>query len=164
MTNETATLVLSNDIKPQWLRVVHALQRASRLRKSPAIVGITVLVDQDGNPLRIGEPTEESKVTLILRDIQPQWLNVVRRLQQMARTQQGIALLRVSVLVDIERGMFQWTSPQLVCFEPKAACGQLIEFLSDHLDDGYFIQWITMTRFFEPKSEEQQFVEFLKLL
>lgn len=164
MNEESATLLLSNDIKPQWLRVVSALQKATQSKRSPAVVNITVLVDQNGNPVRVGSTEVESKVTLVLHDIHPQWLNIIRRLQQMARTQQGIAFLSVSVLVDMERGLFQWTTPTLRCFEPKASCDQLLQFFGEHLQDGYFIQWVAMARTFEPKTPEQQFVDFLKLM
>lgn len=164
MTDETATLVLSNDIKPQWLRIVNMLQKSSGRKNKPAIVKITVLVDQNGNPMRVGEQQTESKGTLMLRDVQPQWLNLVRRLQQVARTQQGIALLTVSVLVDIENGLFQWTTPELSCFEPKASCDALMHFFSAHLQDGYFVQWVAMERFYEPRAPEQQFIDFIKLL
>lgn len=162
--DNSATLVLSNDIKPQWLRVVSVLQQATKTKKSPAIVNITVLVDQNGNPVRVGNPVADSKATLVLHDIQPQWLNIIRRLQQMARTQQGVAFLSVSVLVDLEHGLFQWTTPTLRCFEPKASCEQLLQFFGEHMQDGFFVQWVAMAKAFEPRTPEQQFVDFIKLL
>lgn len=164
MSTDTATLVLSNDIKPQWLRVVQTLQNATKMKKSPAIVTITVLVDQNGNPVRMGNTANESKATLILHDVQPQWLNVVRRLQGLARTQQGIALITVTVLVDTESNLYQWTTPEIRCFEPKAYADQLLEFFNAHLKDGCFIQWTSMVKYFEARSEEQQFLDFLRLL
>lgn len=164
MNDDTATLVLSNDVKPQWLRVVQTLQNATRTKKSPAIVTITVLVDQNGNPVRMGETHADSKATLVFHDLQSQWLNIVRRLQGLARTQQGIALISVSVLVDAENNLYQWTTPEMRCFEPKASADQLLEFFRKHIQDGVFIQWTTATKFFEPRSEQQQFLDFLRLL
>lgn len=60
----------------------------------------------------------------------PKWLSLVRRLQQMACTQQGLAAITVTVFVDADSNPIQWTTPKMTCLEPKDSSGELLDFLS----------------------------------
>ena len=72
------------------------------------------------------------KATLLLgQDIRPKWLNVIRRLQQTARGQQGLAVIKIAVVVDENGDPIQWTSPSVTLFEPKGAKDQFLKLLSD---------------------------------
>lgn len=58
-------------------------------------------------------------------DVKPQWLNVVRRLQSVARDarEPGYALISITVLVDGEGFPVFWSDPAVTRFNPyrKAA-------------------------------------------
>ena len=72
------------------------------------------------------------RATLVLsQDIRPKWLNVIRRLQQAARAQQGLAIIKMAVIVDENGDPVQWTSPHVILFEPKGAKDQFIKLLAD---------------------------------
>lgn len=60
----------------------------------------------------------------------PKWLSLIRRMQQMACTQQGLAAITVTVFVDCDANPIQWTSPRMVCLEPKDSGGELLDFLA----------------------------------
>ena len=52
-------------------------------------------------------------------DIKPQWLNVVRRLQSVARgRREGYSVLRITILVDSDGVPILWLPPDVVRFEP----------------------------------------------
>lgn len=60
----------------------------------------------------------------------PKWLSLVRRLQQMACTQQGLAAITVTVFVDADSNPLVWTTPRMTCIEPKDSAGELLDVLS----------------------------------
>ena len=63
-------------------------------------------------------------------DIKPKWLNLVRRLQGMARQQNGMALLSVTVLVNSDGDPLLWETPSRTdlepCFEAEQAIQKLL--------------------------------------
>jgi len=64
-------------------------------------------------------------------DIKPQWFNVIRRLQSIARNDnEGLAVLRIEVLVDKEGVPVIWTSPKKTLLEPKRLGEHLLEILT----------------------------------
>lgn len=63
-------------------------------------------------------------------DIRPQWFNVIRRLQSIAKeNSQGLAILEVRILVDGEGSPIVWTSPKRTALEPKRQGEQLLNLL-----------------------------------
>ena len=60
-------------------------------------------------------------------DLKPQWEDVVkdlhsvcRRCQGMARRQEGIAAVRLTVFVNEDGAPIAWTEPSMIRLEPKA--------------------------------------------
>jgi len=63
-------------------------------------------------------------------DIRPQWLNVIRRLQSVAKSgHDGNAMITVSVLVDQDGYPVSWTEPRRDPMEPKRMAEQALEAL-----------------------------------
>lgn len=60
----------------------------------------------------------------------PKWLSLVRRMQQMACTQQGLAAITVTVFVNANSDPLVWTTPRMICLEPKDSGGEFLDFLS----------------------------------
>lgn len=65
-------------------------------------------------------------------DIRPEWLNVVRRFQSVARTQ-GCAIITLRVAVTAEGTPVCWAEPVVTKLEPKATCrvDELLAALTD---------------------------------
>lgn len=65
-------------------------------------------------------------------DIKPQWLNVIRRLQSVAKRGDHYGILSIKILVDRNGLPIQWTEPQRTGIEPMSSDGleQLIEGLT----------------------------------
>jgi hypothetical protein len=65
-------------------------------------------------------------------DIKPQWLNVIRRLQSVARRGNHYGILSIKIVVDREGYPIQWTEPQRTGIEPMSSDGleKLIEDLT----------------------------------
>lgn len=69
---------------------------------------------------------DEPRYTLA-RDIMPGWLNVVRRLQSVARSgQSGYAILSMKVLVNADGRPVFWFDPAVTKFEPRLSAGEFI--------------------------------------
>lgn len=82
------------------------------------------------------EPKDNTPATLaFLQDLKPGWLNIARRMQQVAKTQQGLAIMRVTVIVDETGAPIQWLSPELHLFEPKSGKAQFLAWLKSVADD-----------------------------
>lgn len=65
-------------------------------------------------------------------DVQPQWFNLIRRLQSVAKQgNQGLAIIRISVLVDSEGHPISWVEPTRILLEPKRKAEQVIELLTE---------------------------------
>ncbi len=64
-----------------------------------------------------------------LEDIKPVWLNVIRRLQSVARTD-GFAVLSIRILVNAAGDPVYWTEPKRTKLEPKK-CDELTIFLPE---------------------------------
>lgn len=62
-------------------------------------------------------------------DIRTPWLNVLRSLQSHARSQSGIAILNITILVNADGIPIGWTTPRRTCFEPKSNADQLLDTL-----------------------------------
>ncbi len=56
----------------------------------------------------------------ITEDVQPEWLNVVRRLQSACHGNRGYAVLSLRVLVDGDGRPVCWTEPGRVKVEPRS--------------------------------------------
>jgi hypothetical protein len=53
-------------------------------------------------------------------DIKPNWLNIARRLQSVARGQNsGIGIITVHIMVEESGNPIAWTSPDCLRLEPK---------------------------------------------
>ncbi len=70
-------------------------------------------------------------------DVKPQWFNVIRRLQSVARNpdqtldaDQGLAILDIKVLVNGDGTPIHWTEPTRTLIEPKRQGEQLIALLA----------------------------------
>lgn len=57
----------------------------------------------------------------------PMWLNLVRRCQQIAMTQQGLAILTFTVLVNADGEPIGYSTPKMTCIEPKGAMQQFLD-------------------------------------
>lgn len=63
-------------------------------------------------------------------DIRPQWLNVIRRLQSVAKSgHDGNAMITVSIVVDPDGYPVTWTEPQRMPLEPKRMAAEALEVL-----------------------------------
>ena len=61
-------------------------------------------------------------------DIKPQWFNVIRRLQSVAReNNQGLAILSIRVMVDEDGAPVIWTEPERLLLEPKRLSAHALE-------------------------------------
>lgn len=68
---------------------------------------------------------------LLPADVQPQWLNVVRRLQSVSVGHRGLAIVKIAVLVD-ERGTpIQWAEPTRKLLEPKDDMTVILQLLTE---------------------------------
>ena len=63
------------------------------------------------------------------QDLKPQWLNVARRMQSVSKTG-GLALVSITVLVDIEGVPKLWLSPTCKKIEPRRAATDILSLLS----------------------------------
>lgn len=69
-------------------------------------------------------------------DVRPQWFNVIRRLQSVARnSNQGLAVLRITVMVDGDGTPVVWTEPHRMLLEPKRAAQHVLELLFEDTDE-----------------------------
>jgi len=69
-------------------------------------------------------------------DVRPQWFNVIRRLQSVAReNNQGLAVMKIAVLVDADGTPVAWTQPIKKLLEPKRAAEQVLEMLLMEKDE-----------------------------
>lgn len=65
-------------------------------------------------------------------DVRPQWFNVIRRMQSVARKDnQGLAVLNVRVLVDENGTPIIWTEPSVTLLEPKRLSEHVLELLTE---------------------------------
>lgn len=60
----------------------------------------------------------------------PKWLSLIRRLQQMSCTQQGLAAITVTIFVNYLGDPLVWTTPRMTCIEPKDSGGEFLDFLA----------------------------------
>lgn len=74
----------------------------------------------------------ETKPRKIYEDIRPEWLNVARRLQAaVARSHnQGLAVVRVVILVNAEGKPINWCEPEMKLLEPKSQQQAILDLLS----------------------------------
>lgn len=63
---------------------------------------------------------------MTINDIKPKWLNLIRRLQSMARKQSGIACITLTVLVDADGNPLIWETPALTTYEPQIEAKRVI--------------------------------------
>jgi len=61
------------------------------------------------------------------KDIKPQWLNVIRRIQSVARKNDGVGIINIKVMVNQDGLPLFWIEPEMVLLEPKTAIS--VEFL-----------------------------------
>lgn len=75
--------------------------------------------------------TGDVQTTVTLTDdVQPQWLNVIRRLQAACHGNQGLAILSINVLVNADGKPMQWSEPKRTKLEPKSESGVVMELLA----------------------------------
>ncbi len=58
-------------------------------------------------------------------DINPEWFNVIRRLQSVSKSQ-GLSVVTIAVLVDEGGKPLAWTAPEKLLIEPKSMAGALL--------------------------------------
>lgn len=70
-------------------------------------------------------------------DIQPCWLNVIRRLQSVASTENrnSYAIITLHILIDSEGKPRLWSTPTCKVIEPKRSAGELLAILASALGD-----------------------------
>ncbi len=59
----------------------------------------------------------------------PRWLNLVRRLEQLAMSQNGHAIVRIAVVVDSSGKPLVWLTPKMDLIEPKDASQDFLDIL-----------------------------------
>ena len=74
---------------------------------------------------------------LLPEDIQPSWLNVIRRLQSVASTENrnSYAILTLHILVDSTGTPRLWSTPSCKVIEPKRSAGEILAILTSVLGD-----------------------------
>ena len=68
-------------------------------------------------------------------DIRVPWLNVLRTLQAKARSQSGVAILNITIIINPDGIPKFWTTPRMTCFEPKSNADQILELLRGMIED-----------------------------
>jgi hypothetical protein len=53
------------------------------------------------------------------KDIRPDWLNVIRRLQSVGRKQAGYAVVTIQVVVNADGRPIFWNDPEVKLLEPR---------------------------------------------
>lgn len=59
---------------------------------------------------------------ILTQDIKPEWkdwLNLARRLQSVAKSQEGLAIAKFWVVLQADGTPLLWTSPEVTYLEPK---------------------------------------------
>lgn len=69
-------------------------------------------------------------------DIKPQWLNVIRRIQSVARRNEGVGIIQIKVMVNQEGIPLFWIEPEMILLEPKSTVS--IDLLRKELTDDQF--------------------------
>ena len=64
-------------------------------------------------------------------DIKTPWLSVLRSMQAQGRSQRGIAVMNITIVINSEGLPLWWTTPRLTKLEPKSQADQIVEFLKD---------------------------------
>jgi hypothetical protein len=74
---------------------------------------------------------------MLPEDIQPSWLNVVRRLQSVAAVENhgSYAIITLHVLIDANNIPRLWTTPHFQAIEPKRSAGDILDILTSVLGD-----------------------------
>jgi len=67
-------------------------------------------------------------MTELPTDIQVEWLSVIRRLQSVSKTE-GLAVIRISILVDADGRPKTWLSPHVFKIEPKSSADALLHLI-----------------------------------
>ena len=62
-------------------------------------------------------------------DLKPPWLNVARRMQSVAKTG-GLALVSITVLVDMDGVPKLWLEPKCEKIEPRKRSKEILELLA----------------------------------
>lgn len=52
------------------------------------------------------------------QDIKPGWLNVMRAIQSVTHRNHGLAVIKVSILINMHGEPVQWTEPKMTLLEP----------------------------------------------
>jgi hypothetical protein len=75
--------------------------------------------------------------SLLPEDIQPSWLNVIRRLQSVASTEnrKSYAVLTIHILIDDTATPRLWSTPTCRVIEPKRSAGEILEILTGVFGD-----------------------------
>lgn len=76
-------------------------------------------------------------INYLPEDIQPSWLNVIRRLQSVASTENrgSYAILTLHVLIDSNGTPKLWSTPTCRVIEPKRSAGEILSILTSVLGD-----------------------------
>ena len=75
--------------------------------------------------------------SLLPEDIQPCWLNVIRRLQSVASTENrnSYAILSLHILIDQNGVPRLWSTPTCRVIEPKRSAGEILTILTGVFGD-----------------------------
>ncbi len=66
-------------------------------------------------------------------DLHPAWMNILRRLQSIGHTQQGITIVTIQVILDEHGKPVKWAQPTSVILEPKKDSGEFLALLARYL-------------------------------
>lgn len=66
-------------------------------------------------------------------DLHPEWMNVLRRLQSVGHTQNGITVTTLRVILDEHGKPIKWTTPESISLEPKRNTDEFLELLTRYL-------------------------------
>ena len=69
-------------------------------------------------------------------DIKPQWLNVIRRIQSVARKNEGVGIMQIKVMVNQDGLPLFWIEPEMILLEPKTTVN--FDFLREELTEKQF--------------------------
>lgn len=65
------------------------------------------------------------------QDIQPQYLNIARRLQAAARGNGGVAIVSLRYIIDDGGNVVCWPTPKVTLLEPKGNKDEILELLTE---------------------------------
>jgi hypothetical protein len=63
-------------------------------------------------------------------DIAGNWLNIARRLQSVSKTNNGAAIISITIVIDQNGNPCHWTEPDLKKIEPMARASEFLKYFT----------------------------------